>query len=93
MKREINSIIGKGKDLEPPFAVRQGDRQSEAYIEDASGAVLLAVSDICMMDDDKCLAMAVHIADLLNREHSTTNKNDTNLKTNTLQLWQTTASK
>lgn len=65
----INDIIGEGKDLEPPFSIRQEQAGYEAFIMDSNGTLLLPVDDISIMDDEKCLVIAKHIVELLNREH------------------------
>ena len=68
---DINDIIGKGKDFEPPFKVEHGDRHCNPVVKDSRGYVIACIWGDAYKDvtPEKADIITDYICELLNREH------------------------
>lgn len=62
----INDIIGKGKDFEPPFVRRINTPRKEQEIWDSQNNIVIIMQ--CSTDIEA--EIGHHICELLNREHN-----------------------
>lgn len=72
----INDIIGKGKDFEPPFKVEHGDNYYNPVVKDSRGYVIACIWGDAYKDTtpQKANTIADHLCELLNRKHKGSNQ-------------------